>query len=39
MAMKWYSIDIKMSDQKNQFGNSNKCFSKVGPRETVEVRT
>ena len=27
-----------MSDQNNQFGNSNKCFSKAEPRETVEMR-
>ena len=26
-----------MSDQNNQFGNSNKDFSKVQPPETVEL--
>ena len=27
-----------MSDQNNQIGNSNKCFSKAERRETVEMR-
>ena len=26
-----------MSDQNNQFGNSNKCLSKAEPPETVEL--
>ena len=26
-----------MSDQNNQFENSNKCFTKAEPRETVEM--